>query len=64
MTSLNEKHNEHKVLGMDDVMPSTRYKGYLVRDLLESDPGYVRLCIENDWLSFDEEVEEVLERNG
>lgn len=53
---------EMKTFGMDDVLTFGKYAGWLVRDVVREDSGYLKWVFESvDWVDLTEEVlEEVL----
>ena len=59
---MKRKINNHPgELGLDDEFPRLKYKGYRVSDVVNSNPDYIRMCCENEWFNFDDEVLEKLE---
>lgn len=51
-------------MGLEDTFRFGKHKGHQLEDVIEDDPDYVRWCVENDIVDFDNEAQELIEKRG
>lgn len=62
---LREYKHKEQILELGDIMPFGKYKGWLVRDILADDAGYLRWFIANvSDVGLASEIEDALENEA
>lgn len=49
-------------MGLEDEFKFGKHKGHQLEDVIEDDPDYIRWCVENDIVDFDNEAQELIEK--
>lgn len=49
-------------MGLEDTFKFGKHIGHQLEDVIEDDPDYIRWCVSNDIVDFDDEALELIER--